>query len=63
MAVYRSVISPGPVRGWAGPLLITALGAWLQFARLSTPQDVVVLTGSPIPDPAWLARMWRSTWI
>jgi dolichyl-phosphate-mannose-protein mannosyltransferase len=41
MAVYRSVISAGPVRGWAGPLLITALGGWLRFAHLSTPQAVV----------------------
>jgi dolichyl-phosphate-mannose-protein mannosyltransferase len=41
LAVYRSVISAGPVRGWTGPLLITALGGWLRFAHLSTPQDVV----------------------
>jgi dolichyl-phosphate-mannose-protein mannosyltransferase len=38
MAVYRSA---GPVRGWAGPLLVTVLGGWLRFAHLSTPQAVV----------------------
>lgn len=41
MAVYRSIIGAGPVRGWLGPLLITALGGWLRFAHLSTPQAVV----------------------
>src|SRR5215469_3463040 len=41
MAVYRSIVSAGPVRGWAGPLLVTALGAWLRFTHLSTPQAVV----------------------
>ena len=41
MAVYRSLISAGPVRGWAGPLLITAFGEWLRFTHLSTPQAVV----------------------
>jgi dolichyl-phosphate-mannose-protein mannosyltransferase len=27
--------------GWAGPLLVTAFGAWLRFSHLSTPQAVV----------------------
>ena len=27
--------------GWIGPLLVTGLGAWLRFADLSTPQNVV----------------------
>ncbi len=29
------------VRGWAGPLSVTALGAWFRFAELARPQDVV----------------------
>jgi dolichyl-phosphate-mannose-protein mannosyltransferase len=29
------------VQGWAGPLLVTALGGWLRFDRLSTPRAVV----------------------
>src|SRR5258708_5561727 len=28
-------------RGWAGPLLVTALGAWLRFTNLATPRDIV----------------------
>jgi dolichyl-phosphate-mannose--protein O-mannosyl transferase len=31
----------GTLRGWAGPLLVTVLGAWLRFRQLSTPQAVV----------------------
>jgi dolichyl-phosphate-mannose--protein O-mannosyl transferase len=41
LGVYRSLTSAGPVRGWAGPLLITLVGAWLRFLHLSTPQAVV----------------------
>ncbi|MBS2965457.1 phospholipid carrier-dependent glycosyltransferase [Actinocrinis puniceicyclus] len=29
------------LRGWAGPLAVAGIGAWLRFADLSTPQDVV----------------------
>lgn len=29
------------VRGWAGPLAVTGLGAWLRFAALGNPRDVV----------------------
>jgi dolichyl-phosphate-mannose-protein mannosyltransferase len=29
------------VWGWAGPLLVTALGTWLRFAHLSTPRALV----------------------
>lgn len=29
------------VRGWAGPLAVAGLGAWLRFAELGTPRDVV----------------------
>src|SRR5271170_3912404 len=33
---------PGsPVWGWVGPLLVTALGAFLRFYRLGTPKAVV----------------------
>jgi dolichyl-phosphate-mannose-protein mannosyltransferase len=39
-SVWRS-ISAGPARSWAGPLLVTALGAWLRFADLTTPRAVV----------------------
>ena len=41
VAVYRSLVSAGPARGWAGPLLIMVLGGWLRFLHLSTPQAVV----------------------
>ena len=36
-----AVTTNGAVRGWAGPVLVAAFGAWLRFADLSTPQDVV----------------------
>lgn len=36
-----TLASNAAVRGWAGPLLVTALGAWFRFADLSRPQDVV----------------------
>jgi dolichyl-phosphate-mannose-protein mannosyltransferase len=29
------------VWGWAGPLLVTALGTWLRFSRLSAPRSIV----------------------
>ncbi len=33
---------PGhPIWGWAGPLLVTAFGAFLRFDRLSVPRAVV----------------------
>jgi len=34
-------ISSGRLLSWAGPLLVTAVGAWLRFRQLSTPRDVV----------------------
>jgi dolichyl-phosphate-mannose-protein mannosyltransferase len=39
--VVFSGVSAGPVRGWAGPLLVTLLGGWLRFTHLSTPRAVV----------------------
>lgn len=40
-SLLATVLRPGPVRGWAGPLIVTLLGAWLRFFHLSTPQAVV----------------------
>jgi dolichyl-phosphate-mannose--protein O-mannosyl transferase len=40
MAVLKKV-SADTLRGWAGPVLVTAVGAWLRFSRLSTPRAVV----------------------
>ena len=39
-------------------LYATLLAVALNFAYLYP-----VLTGSPIPESAWLARMWLSTWV
>jgi dolichyl-phosphate-mannose--protein O-mannosyl transferase len=39
MALPR--MSADTVQGWAGPLLATALGAWIRFHQLSTPRDLV----------------------
>jgi dolichyl-phosphate-mannose-protein mannosyltransferase len=42
----------GRLLGWAGPLLVTALGAWLRFTHLSTPQAVVFDETYYVPQ-AW----------
>lgn len=36
-----AAVAGATVRGWAGPLAVTGLGAWLRFAELGNPQDVV----------------------
>ena len=36
-----ALLANAAVRGWAGPMLVTALGAWFRFADLARPQDVV----------------------
>lgn len=39
--LLAKAMSAGTVRGWAGPLLVTAIGAWLRLRQLSTPRAVV----------------------
>jgi dolichyl-phosphate-mannose--protein O-mannosyl transferase len=41
LATALTAISDRDVRGWGGPLLVTALGAWLRFRQLSAPQALV----------------------
>lgn len=40
-ARLRGLAANAAVRGWAGPLAVTGIGAWLRFADLGTPRDVV----------------------
>ncbi len=44
------------VRGWAGPLAVTGLGAWLRFAGLGTPRDVVFDEAYYVPQAYGILR-------
>src|SRR5260370_13427814 len=44
------------VWGWAGPLLVTAFGAFLRFDRLSVPPSVVFDETYYVPDALGILR-------
>jgi dolichyl-phosphate-mannose-protein mannosyltransferase len=55
----RVLVTPIPGSafwGWAGPLLITALGAWLRFSRLGLPHAVVFDETYYAPDAYAILR-------
>ena len=47
---------PGPVWGWVGPLLVTALGAFLRFYRLGVPRAVIFDETYYVPDAYGILR-------
>ena len=50
----------GAWRGWAGPLMVTAFGAFLRFDRLSVPHAVVFDETYYVPDAYGILRDRKS---
>jgi dolichyl-phosphate-mannose--protein O-mannosyl transferase len=58
-ALRERLVPPLPaseVWGWAGPLLVTALGAFLRFNRLSVPRTIIFDETYYVPDALGILR-------